>query len=76
MKKYEYDALLKAVDNLKEADVAFNHSYVNGKITEEQLRLYEKLKYQLDEVYIMADMVLSNYMYQKMLRKMRCKSGS
>ena len=27
MRKYEYNALLKAVDDLKEADTAFNHSY-------------------------------------------------
>ena len=48
MRKYEYNALLKAVDDLKEADTAFNHSYVNGGITEEQVDLYEKLKYRLE----------------------------
>lgn len=61
MKRYEYDALLKAVNDLKEADVDFNSSYAGGEITEEQLDLYDRLKYRLDEVYIMADMVLSNY---------------
>lgn len=75
MKKYEYDALLKAVDNLKEADAAFCHSYVKGEITEEQLDLYDKLKYQLDEMYIMADMVLTSYMTQKMFREWHRKSG-
>ena len=39
----------------------FNSSYAGGEITEEQLDLYGRLKYRLDEVYIMADMVLSNY---------------
>ena len=38
----------KAVNDLKKADIAFNHSYVNGGITEEQVDLYEKLKYQLE----------------------------
>ena len=71
MRKNEYNALLKAVDDLKEADTAFNHSYVNGAITEEQVDLYEKLKYQLDELYIMADMVLSNYKIKQMLREQR-----
>ena len=61
MRKHEYDALLKAVNDLKEADVAFNGGYADDEITEEQLALYGRLKYQLDEVYIIADMVLSNY---------------
>ena len=30
---------------------------MKGEITEEQLDLYDKLKYQLDEMYIMGDMV-------------------
>jgi len=75
MRKNEYNALLKAVDDLKEADAAFNHSYVNGGITEEQVDLYEKLKYQLDELYIMADMVLSNYKIKQMLREQRRRVG-
>lgn len=75
MKKYEYNALLKAVDDLKEADAAFSHSYVNGRISEEQVDLYEKLKYQLDELYIMADMVLSGYKNKRMLREQRRRVG-
>lgn len=75
MRKYEYDALLKAVDDQKEAGVAFCRSYVKGEITEEQLDLYDKLKYQLDEMCIMADMVLTSYVSQKMLREWRRKSG-
>lgn len=75
MRKYEYDALLKAANDLKNADVAFNGSYVNGEITEEQLVLYDRLKYQLDEVYIMADMVLSNYRDAQMHREQRRGSG-
>ncbi len=75
MRKYEFDALLKAVNDLKDADLAFNRSYVKGEITEEQLDLYDKLKYQLDEVYIMADMVLSSYVYTQMRREQRRSSG-
>lgn len=76
MRKYEYDGLLRAVDDLKEADAAFNRSYIKGKITEEQVKLYERLVYQLDEIYCMADMVLTNYKTDKMLREWRRKSGS
>lgn len=75
MRKYEFDALLKAVNDLKDADLSFNRSYVKGEITEEQLDLYDKLKYQLDEVYIMADMVLSSYVYTQMRREQRRSSG-
>jgi len=42
---------------------------------EHNLDLYDQLKYQLDEMYIMADMVLTSYMSQKMLREWRRKSG-
>lgn len=73
MRKYEYEALLKAVNDLK--DAAFNRSYVKGEITGEQLDLYDSLKYQLDEVYIMADMVLSSYVYAQMRREQRRGSG-
>ncbi len=75
MRKYEFDALLKAVNDLKDADLAFNRSYVKGEITEEQLDLYDNLKYQLDEVYIMADMVLSSYVYTQMRREQHRSSG-
>ncbi len=75
MRKYEYEALLKAVNDLKDADAAFNRSYVKGEITGEQLDLYDRLKYQLDEVYIMADMVLSSYVYAQMRREQRRGSG-
>ena len=73
MRKYEYDGLLRAVDDLKKADAAFNHSYIKGEITEEQPDLYERPKYQLDEIYRMADMVLINYKTEKMLREWRCR---
>ena len=75
MRKYEYDALLKAVNDLKDADVAFNGSYTDGVITEEQLELYDRLKHQLDELYIMADMVLSNHKYAQMRTGRRRSSG-
>lgn len=38
------------------------------KSPKEKLDLYNKLKYQLDEVYSMDDMVLSNYISDKMYR--------
>ena len=63
------------MDDLKDADAAFNRSYIKGEITGEQLDLYDRLKYQLDEVYIMADMVLSSYVYAQMRRKQRRGSG-
>lgn len=35
---------------MKEADAAFYRGYVKGEITEEQLELYERHKFQLDEI--------------------------
>ena len=52
MKRHEPDAPPKAVDNLKEANVAFNHSYVKGHIMEEQLELHDRLKYPMAKVVV------------------------
>ena len=55
MRRHEHDAPPKAVDNLKEADVAFNHSYVKVHIMEEQLELHDRLKYPMAEVVVYHD---------------------
>jgi hypothetical protein len=46
MRKYEYDALLKAVDDQKEAGVAFCRSYVKGEKTYDKL-CYPREKYMI-----------------------------
>ena len=65
MTKNEYNYLLESIDKLKSADIAFNSSYRKYEITEEQIRLYNILLYQLDEVYIMANMLIENEMYRQ-----------
>jgi len=65
MTNNEYNYFLRSIDELKDADAAFNRSYRKYEITEEQLELYDKLIYQLDEVYIMANMLLSKETYRR-----------
>ena len=65
MTNNEYNYLLKSIDELRNADIAFNLSYRNYEITEEQIELYDTLLYRLDEVYTMANMLLENEMYRR-----------
>ena len=75
MKSYEYNALVNALEALKEADLAFQHSYRNDlKITEEQVELYRRLTFQLDEMYIAAHMLIENEDYRRDARKRRRSS--
>lgn len=74
MTNNEYNYLLTSIDALKEADLAFNKSYCKGEITEEQLDMYDRLKYQLDEVYIAANMVLESETYRRDRRRRRSQA--
>ena len=71
MRKFEYNALIGSIDALKEADVAFNKDYMNKPISEEQISLYQDLTWKLDEVYIVANMIIENEMYARDDRKRR-----
>ena len=71
MRKFEYNALIGSIDALKEADVAFNKDYMNKPISEEQISLYQDLTWKLDEVYIVANMIIENEMYARDVAKRR-----
>jgi len=75
MTNNEYNYLLRSIDALKEADMAFNRSYCKYEITEEQLDMYDRLKYQLDEIYIAANMILENENYRRDRRRHRRKGA-
>ena len=74
MRKFEYNALIGSIDALKEADVAFNKDYMNKPISEEQISLYQDLTWKLDEVYIVANMIIENEMCARDERKRKYRN--
>lgn len=76
MTNNEYEYLISSIDELKAAETAFNNSYCDGKVTEEQVDLYHRLQYQLDEVYIMANMLIENENYRRDRRHRKNRSSN